>query len=624
MDVMADLSRSGMTAEESRAFLDEVASADSVGFVSCFSTCIMPANVAIGEIGPVPDRWVLVPPEQGRTAASRSLKRAAVAGSEWLVLTAPVIPNADVIGKLRNTLRRDPYFGCAIPRVSDHAGNRVALPVDGNGSVRYLSRRALAELPEISVSADIVGPCMLVRREVVANFEMSNDFDDITGALLEMLVRTRRVGYRPVVDNRAVVHMFGDLALSATVDARQIHRIDRVHADSLRARSEVSTGADAKWEQLLSTVFPGESNFPDKTLLIDARGMPAGFNGTTEFTLGMLDGLATCNHDWKITVMVNTGVEKYHNLSARYPGMQTIHQEEAGVYTVALRCSQPWHFSTMMELHRLALFNLSVMYDTIAWDTIYPAPRALEASWMFLAEHSDGVVYISDFTRRLFRNRFPAGSTDGDYVYYPSLDSRDYSVSIDSATTLEERYVLVVGNEYDHKNVIPTVRLLRKAFPFLDVRIFGRSDPDNPRAIGSIGDIPESSVQSMYRSAKIVVFPSFYEGFGFPMIRSLSCGKPVVVRDSELARELAGLYSGPGRLRTFSTPTELVREVGSLIHGVDAEDMPLGQALQSEPLSWAESSRQLLIYLEKVIRSPARSRWTARDRAIRQLTSYAG
>ncbi|MBX3112174.1 MAG: glycosyltransferase family 4 protein [Fimbriimonadaceae bacterium] len=52
--------------------------------------------------------------------------------------------------------------------------------------------------------------------------------------------------------------------------------------------------------------------------------------------------------------------------------------------------------------------------------------------------------------------------------------------------------------------------------------------------------VPKESVEALYSGAVALLFPSFIEGFGLPIIEAQSCGCPVVTSDREPMREVAG------------------------------------------------------------------------------------
>ncbi len=55
-----------------------------------------------------------------------------------------------------------------------------------------------------------------------------------------------------------------------------------------------------------------------------------------------------------------------------------------------------------------------------------------------------------------------------------------------------------------------------------------------------LGAVPESSKPALYRSAKMLVFPSFYEGFGLPPLEAAACGTPVIAGMNSSFPEVMG------------------------------------------------------------------------------------
>jgi glycosyltransferase involved in cell wall biosynthesis len=52
--------------------------------------------------------------------------------------------------------------------------------------------------------------------------------------------------------------------------------------------------------------------------------------------------------------------------------------------------------------------------------------------------------------------------------------------------------------------------------------------------------VPEEDLPLFYSVADVVVLPSHYEGFGFPVLEAMACGTPVVCNDATSLTELAG------------------------------------------------------------------------------------
>jgi len=65
-----------------------------------------------------------------------------------------------------------------------------------------------------------------------------------------------------------------------------------------------------------------------------------------------------------------------------------------------------------------------------------------------------------------------------------------------------------------------------------------------------LGYVGASELAALYRGAELVALPSFYEGFGLPVIEALQAGAPLVASDLPVLREVAGdaaIYAPPDR-----------------------------------------------------------------------------
>jgi len=55
-----------------------------------------------------------------------------------------------------------------------------------------------------------------------------------------------------------------------------------------------------------------------------------------------------------------------------------------------------------------------------------------------------------------------------------------------------------------------------------------------------LGFVPDSDLPALYRGAALFVFPSLYEGFGFPPLEAMACGCPVVCSNASSLPEVVG------------------------------------------------------------------------------------
>lgn len=57
----------------------------------------------------------------------------------------------------------------------------------------------------------------------------------------------------------------------------------------------------------------------------------------------------------------------------------------------------------------------------------------------------------------------------------------------------------------------------------------------------NVGRVSERRLVEIYNGSDVLIFPSYSEGFGWPVLEAMACGVPVVTSDIEVLRELSGL-----------------------------------------------------------------------------------
>jgi len=208
-------------------------------------------------------------------------------------------------------------------------------------------------------------------------------------------------------------------------------------------------------------------------------------------------------------------------------------------------------------------------------------------------------------------------------VTHFSFDPAEYTRP-DASSRVKEQFILVVGNDLDHKDVRQTVDTLASAFPFRRIKALGSTNAlGSPLVTGQhSGAVPEAEIHGLYAGAQVVVFPSFYEGFGFPILTALAYGKTVLARRSALLDEVAERCDRRGRLIEFDRREELVELIGRLVHGEPVPEHPLGQRVNGRPRRWRDVAQDVLTFLEPLVKHPPRPRWIVRENAVRQLLSY--
>jgi len=165
----------------------------------------------------------------------------------------------------------------------------------------------------------------------------------------------------------------------------------------------------------------------------------------------------------------------------------------------------------------------------------------------------------------------------------------------------------------------PTAQLLADAFPFHKIVAIGVDDAPgwNVTAHAS-GQMPRSTLLRLIDGAGVIVFPSFYEGFGLPVVEGLARGRTVLVRRSPLWAEIAAHSRLPGKLCDFDDPASLVDGVGRALAGLPIAQLPSGTALPegAAPADWTDCARRVIDLLARRVANPTLDHWWAREQAL--------
>ena len=119
-----------------------------------------------------------------------------------------------------------------------------------------------------------------------------------------------------------------------------------------------------------------------------------------------------------------------------------------------------------------------------------------------------------------------------------------------------KQYILTVGTLEPRKNILTLLEAYERFYfrtslnyPLVIVGMKGWKDEDINRGINrltqknmiiSLGYVPEDELPNLYNGAALFVFPSIYEGFGFPPLEAMACGVPTIVSNRGSLSEVVG------------------------------------------------------------------------------------
>ena len=120
------------------------------------------------------------------------------------------------------------------------------------------------------------------------------------------------------------------------------------------------------------------------------------------------------------------------------------------------------------------------------------------------------------------------------------------------------------------------------------------------------GYVPEEDLPALYQGAEAFVYPSFYEGFGLPVLEAMSAGTPVITSNTSSLPEVAGdaaLLVNPKEIFDLYEAMEALVIRPSL-----REELKKKGLEQSKKFTWEKTARQTLEIYQKIFNNARESR----------------
>jgi glycosyltransferase involved in cell wall biosynthesis len=161
------------------------------------------------------------------------------------------------------------------------------------------------------------------------------------------------------------------------------------------------------------------------------------------------------------------------------------------------------------------------------------------------------------------------------------------------------KYILAVGVN-PRKNVAAIIRALGRLRTEIDIRLivvgYSHEKESSERNVSYLGHVPDSDIPSLYQGAECLVYPSFYEGFGLPILEAYNLKTPVVTSNigamKEVGEDAAVLVDPFNDKSVFEGIIKAIKERKSLVK----------KGLQkASQYSWKQSALMTLdVYKESI------------------------
>ena len=206
-----------------------------------------------------------------------------------------------------------------------------------------------------------------------------------------------------------------------------------------------------------------------------------------------------------------------------------------------------------------------------------------------------------------------------DHIKFTKIRNGELLKEIKGKYGLPDRFILFVGNVKPHKNLKTLIKAIsilqnKKALYDYFLVIVGKKegfitgDKDIEHLIGSLslepyikftGFVKDEDLSVIYNLASALIFPSLYEGFGFPPLEAMACGCPVVLSNAASLPEVCGsaaLYCNPFDYQDISSKIKTIIENASI-----REELIKKGYLQAKKYSWEKCAEETTAVINNLL-----------------------
>ena len=186
----------------------------------------------------------------------------------------------------------------------------------------------------------------------------------------------------------------------------------------------------------------------------------------------------------------------------------------------------------------------------------------------YACQNADKIIAVSQQTKNDIVRFFNIDENKIDVVYqgcntiFQSPLSEDYKKEVAEKYQLADNYLLYVGTIEERKNLIAVLKCL-KELPNKKLVIIGSGGKYKQKYLDYIkanqltnqltflSKLHLKEMAAIYQKADIMIYPSFFEGFGMPILEALFSGVPVITT-------LGGCFSEAGGPKSsYINPTNI-------------------------------------------------------------------
>ncbi len=220
----------------------------------------------------------------------------------------------------------------------------------------------------------------------------------------------------------------------------------------------------------------------------------------------------------------------------------------------------------------------------------------------YACKHADRIIAISEKTKADIVEFYGTDPNKIEVIYQTCDDSfktpfaTEELARIRQHYQLPEKFLLSVGTIEDRKNLLLLIRALKDVDKDFKLVVIGKQTPyfesvqqeieklELQQRVIFLKNIPFSDLPGIYQLASIFVYPSFYEGFGIPIIEALYSKIPVIAATGSCLEEAGGpdsLYVNPNNAEELTHAIQMVINQPELQQQMKERGMEFVQKFES-------------------------------------------
>lgn len=494
-------------------------------------------------------------------------------GNDVLLLNSDARLTPGALDEMLRVLDLNEKHGVVFPRSNNASIASVPLlPLEGlrpdEAESMAIYEQLKNEIPAYWVTPIAVGFCFLVRRQLIDNYGFFDEtYSPGYSEENDFCLRVNKFGYSSVIANRAFAYHEGSMSFEGSYR-------DLLKKKNERTMVERYTFYHSAVAHYFQYAVDPVDWFADRIygsgtrrVLIDLYHMSLIYNGSTRNALSFLELLSERRAYLDFEFVIVSSAEAIEFFDLRSYGFTVIRNGSLdGTFDLGFALSPVSASSQVYILNRHCLRWVVSHFDVIAL-RIYSLLEVSYARRQIVLDsltYANRVIPISEAALDDIEGYF-GPEADGIRVHstviHEGVAEATFS-SLEGSTEVSPRddgYVLVIGNVFIHKQFPEALA----AIADLDRRVvaFG-AFAQRPTLGANVefvegGLLSDDEVDRLYRQAACVVFPSSYEGFGLPIAETAQRGRPLVIFDTTVGREVVDSLGVSDRTTFFTRFSQL-------------------------------------------------------------------